>query len=506
MHMINYFNAMFSKLQMMTCGNRRILHLLRQCISSTVMDQNMLGKHLFSSFQTYSSVCESKKDVDIHSFTRILSLEVNENILKMNENNTILDKVVNWILKKDIKVYTVALDASSNYFWSLKTTATEYKAYKRRQVIKKGKFPKEIKAGFFSPSEDETISSNVREIMEISEKEKFANNEMLLHELFSEIDDKNYKAKVNIVGHFLAQGLKSPRLACEVARRAKALFVDNTGPFTAKEDDEIMKFMKEEKFVNAYAELSCILGRSSVSIYGRYNSYLRFKDKEKVGIFSSDENKCIVKAILLSNQNALETNVIDKDVIEVLAQDLSRKPANIKRHWLSFIQPLLIRHKAGVLDVDFRHILIDYCVENKIVYTQDANWTTISKEARFRGTTSRYLSEIYKSVRHNAKRRFPEMTDAQLTSDCLKYFLQNHSMKSKSGNKTFAYLTSFYDDLTNPMLSSFSHEYINNKSTSIIYNSTDLFDTVGNVDEIEEIGSEKEILKKKILKLLKKEE
>ena len=114
--MINYFNAMLSKLQMMICGNRRILHLLRQCISSTVMDQNMLGKHLFSSFQTYSSVCESKKDVDIHSFTRILSLEVNENILKMNENNTILDKVVNWILKKNIKVHKVALDASSNFY------------------------------------------------------------------------------------------------------------------------------------------------------------------------------------------------------------------------------------------------------------------------------------------------------------------------------------------------------------------------------------------------------
>ena len=145
-------------------------------------------------------------------------------------------------------------------------------------------------------------------------------------------------------------------------------------------------------------------------------------------------------------------------------------------------------------------------MKNKIVYSQDANWTTISNEPRFKGTTSRYLSEIYKSVRHNAKRRFPEMTDAQLTSDCLQYFLQNHSMKSKSGCKTFAYLTAFYDDLTNPMVSSFSHKYINNKSTSIIYNPTDLLDTVGNRDEIEEIGNDKELLKKKILKLLKKEE
>merc|ERR1712156_622880 len=109
LYMLNDFNAMLSKLQMMTCGNRRILHLLRQCISSSMTDQNMLGKHRFSQFQPYSSVRESKKDVDIHSFTRILSLEVNENILKMNENKTISDKVVNWILKKNIKVYKVAL-------------------------------------------------------------------------------------------------------------------------------------------------------------------------------------------------------------------------------------------------------------------------------------------------------------------------------------------------------------------------------------------------------------
>ena len=45
----------------------------------------------------------------------------------------------------------------------------------------------------------------------------------------------------------------------------------------------------------------------------------------------------------------------------------------------------LIRQFAGVLDVDFKPILIDYMVENGLKFAQDVDWKALTKLPQFRG-------------------------------------------------------------------------------------------------------------------------
>merc|ERR1739844_453739 len=75
---------------------------------------------------------------------------------------------------------------------------------------------------------------------------------------------------------------------------------------------------------------------------------------------------------------------------------LNRKPLNVYKRWVNVIQPVLTRHIAGVLDVDFKPILIDYMVENGLKFAQDVDWKALTKLPEFRGLniTFYYVSPI----------------------------------------------------------------------------------------------------------------
>ena len=55
----------------------------------------------------------------------------------------------------------------------------------------------------------------------------------------------------------------------------------------------------------------------------------------------------------------------------------------------------LIRQFAGVLDVDFKPILIDYMVENGLKFAQDVDWKALIKLPEFRGVN---ISFYYVSI------------------------------------------------------------------------------------------------------------
>ena len=423
------------------------------------------------------------------AYFKLRTNDLNETIYKIKQQNTTLDKVTLWILKKNIMVPAVSLKYSQKYYWSGDGRAV-YRA------VKEGSLPEEIKVGGYTPLDDEIMRGNLREITEAFKIDsKFLKKKMFFDELFAKVkvDDTFYAEKVNIVGHFVAKGLQNERIASEVFKRCRLLCSATTGSFSAEEDEIIMKFMDEEEkdYKYPYLELSRRLHRTSHSVRDRYIDHLKHQDKEKRGHYSMEENKVIMEALLDHNKNQMQLSVKDKDVIEALATRLNRPPENIIKHWFSFIQPLVTRHRAGVLDVDFRHILINHCVENRILYSQDADWATISKDPKFKGTTSTYLSLVYKSVKNSTKRRYPTLTNAQVTSEALQNFLQNHGNKCRGVEEEQKKLVYFLDEILMP----FSHKYIKNKNCSKSYDDSD-----STVDD--EDSDDDGLLEQKILKLL----
>ena len=389
------------------------------------------------SFQTcpsFQAPKKERKDADDLVFVKIRTLELNKMIFKMKEDNTALDKVVNWILRKNIRVPVTSLNSSQKFPVS---DTGRFKTLREDNP--------QLKAGFFTPEEDEQVFNN---LLKVKEAFSVQNDDPFMKELFTKVDDERSRGKVNIVGHFLAQGLRNPRLGSEVFNRAKTLFVDVKGSFTDEEEDIVEKFMIEEAgdYSHPYTELASRLGRSSNVVREFYLEYLMHKEKTTDGRFSMSENMIILEAIFNHNKNGANLSKVDNEILEKLSEVLKRKPRSIQKHWSCALQPILTRYEAGVLDVDFRHVLINYCVEKKIVYSQDADWSLISKEPMFKGTTPGYLSTVYRSLKLSTKQNNKKLTKAQLTSEALQNFLNNHG-KSRRIRQDVDELLSFYHGL-----------------------------------------------------------
>merc|ERR1712241_607336 len=133
--------------------------------------------------------------------------------------------------------------------------------------------------------------------------------------------------------------------------------------------------------------------------------------------------------------DAMET-AVTFDVFEELATKMNRPPFILSHRWHQTLHPLLTRHEAGVLDVDFRLLLLKHCVENNIEYAQDGNWEEIAELPQFHGTTPAYLSRIYSDVRSHYKQtteRLTNQTIAQvdITSEVLLDYLQTRGKEQK---------------------------------------------------------------------------
>ena len=117
--------------------------------------------------------------------------------------------------------------------------------------------------------------------------------------------------------------------------------------------------------------------------------------------------------------------------------------------------PNLKKYEAGVLDVDFKKLLIDYCVDNNIKYAQEANWQEIVKNPRFKGTTASDLSYLYKTLRGatitKLRKAIPDIGDHEVTSETMQKYLQEKKLYGARGRKDIEDLIFKYEQLKRNM-------------------------------------------------------
>jgi len=94
-----------------------------------------------------------------------------------------------------------------------------------------------------------------------------------------------------------------------------------------------------------------------------------------------------------------------------------------------------VRYEAGVLDVDFKETLINYMVDNNIMFGQEANWDEIVNNPLFHGTIPTYLCRTYGVVKANAIRKYPNISKNEVTSVVMQKYLQERKIQ-KPLNRT----------------------------------------------------------------------
>ena len=88
------------------------------------------------------------------------------------------------------------------------------------------------------------------------------------------------------------------------------------------------------------------------------------------------------------------------------------------------MKPYILMFEHGLENVDFRHILVDYCVDNNIMFSNETNWREIAKDARFKGcVTAYYLKDLYHNLVGLVKKTNPGIKGNELTSETLQNYL-----------------------------------------------------------------------------------
>ena len=319
----------------------------------------------------------------------IMDLEINRKIFQTNLKKGYLNKWVHLALSENIRVPEESLKCGFSVIRNdFDSNFTNFKE----------KLPDKMKIGFYSPKEKELIVKNTESFT--STLSKKVDQKDVLNEVFLSVEDKDktfLTEKIHIVGLYLSQGMEVIRLPCEVFHFARKLHLTIKEGFSDEEDEFILNYMKGEGATSntPLADISKILKRPIATLHHRYYQILQHKNKytninKK---FSLEENLKIIRKVL----EVEETEVKDiklgtsAEVWQQLGDDLSRNPLNIYKHWVRFLQPTLTRYEAGVLDIDFRELLIDHFVDNNIMFSQEANWEEIVKDQKFQGTTPIYL-------------------------------------------------------------------------------------------------------------------
>ena len=363
-----------------------------------------------------------KKDIE---FCKLGDIDKFKNLEKEFSPKFSQEKVCKFILKQNIQV--------PNLIGYSKSMQSINNTHHLRNML-----PETVSIGRFDAEEDNAIMRNMENLSKLTQVKSY--NEILLMSR----ENKGLLTKMEIIGSFLSQGIQKIRLPQEVFFRARNLLVLSKGELTEEE-----KRVIEEHFnsgFRAWKSLGEKLNRDPNTI--KTYAFSRYKDKSKRGRFALDETKKIMKAVFKTNKKSLynSDDVTTSAIIwDELAQELNRPAKHVYYHWLFFIQPLLTRHEAGVLDVDFKIPLLEYCVKSDIQYPQSANWKNISKSPEFFGTTPCYLSFTYGYIRRNTKAAY-KLDDKEVTTKVMLERLKSlRSMKRK--NKSEEDILDYYENV-----------------------------------------------------------
>ena len=308
----------------------------------------------------------------------IRRLEANRRLLETTSGSSgHLDKCVQFILNKDIMVQETALMLDKRVRIQTLRPNTLFSTSKEHMED----IPPEMKIGKFNPKDDECIKKNMESLLKSVNLSKDGNK--ATEEVFSLSLEDDHLQKINVIGLWLSQGLEGVRLPCDVANRARMLYLSTRNvEFTEEEDQIILSFMETEGAASRHpwAALSTQLDRARDSIQKYYKLTLKHKNKKKSGKFTAEEDKMIMESVFEADDNALE-NVVgtSHEVWVKLGEQLDRRPRNVYEHWKQYIHPHLTRYNAGIHEDDIKDKLVNFCVKKRIKFRQDADWEAISR-------------------------------------------------------------------------------------------------------------------------------
>jgi len=216
-----------------------------------------------------------------------------------------------------------------------------------------------------------------------------------------------------------------------ICRRAVQLY-------TPKEDSIILNKIKELGDDLNINELAKELERDKGSVRKRIKRLKSGDTGRKHKTFSLAEDEAIMERVLPGLQNSkLHELVLHYDKsLEELAAALGRpnKGASLALRWVHNLQPWIMRHYAGTLNLDIRMMLVNHLAET-YQSRESIDWNAVADKAEFAGNTVTNLKHIFSYLIKKAKKPMKTEYSWKQIVDCCREYISQASRECTSFTK-----------------------------------------------------------------------
>ena len=231
--------------------------------------------------------------------------------------------------------------------------------------------------------ETDQIQSKLKELIE---KSRIVDLRKFSEEIKENTRKKqNSYWKIILIGSYLSQDLKKIRHAHDVVIKSMELLFprQGMGRYSPEEDEIILNEISTNGLTRkTFGKLSKQLERSDSSVRNRY--FFVLLTNAKKGFWAIEESKTLIDCLFKSdNQRNLEyiqkINYYDirKSTAAVI---LNRNEDKVRQHWDIYLKPILVRYHLGVLNMPWKHSVLQYLIDKKIVAFQDINFEEIQSD------------------------------------------------------------------------------------------------------------------------------
>ena len=174
--------------------------------------------------------------------------------------------------------------------------------------------------------------------------------------------------------------------------------------FTAAEHAKIRSHMKEFGDDVNIAQLAKELDRNYVSVLNCVKKLKLGHKLKKHKAFSLTDDLKIMDEVL---ENLAGKKLKDLDFPKKeswLIKDLDRGKPSLIHRWCHFLQPTILQHYAGTLNLDIRRMLATHLSEN-YDSVEDVDWAEVAEIPDFAGHTELSLRVVWTHIKANVKSR-----------------------------------------------------------------------------------------------------
>merc|ERR1719153_1826847 len=226
--------------------------------------------------------------------------------------------------------------------------------------------------------------------------------------------------------------------------------------FTPKEDSIILHTIKEMGDDLNLKELADELGRDPRAVKKRIKKLKSGEIVQRPQHFSLTEDEAILERVLPGLQKSKLCDLVlhTDESLENLATALGRpnKGHSLARRWAYYLQPWIMQHYAGTLDLDIRMMLVNHLAES--YQDRDSiDWEAVAAKSEFAGNTADNLSRTFCMVLGyaNRKEQIKEASWEQMLDRCREYISQAKRYKSKKVELRRLQVIQYFENYVNKL-------------------------------------------------------